>query len=228
MNRAPSPARLLHPRSVRGFTLTEVLLALAISVIVLGFLFSALGVLRRAQAGIFERTKNEREPQLALRELARSWESAADPFPDVPPVRSALAAGAPGDSPLLTWFGPAPDSMDSGEWAQHELTWDQGILWTIAKPWPGAEGLWAPVTNRIASMAAPPGLSFYDGKDWSPLWPPPAYSRAVDRLPRGIRLEWNSKAGASAIEAALPCATVITSRVLRAAQAAPSAPASAP
>ncbi len=227
MNRPPSAACPGDSRSIRGFTLTEVLLALSISVIVLGFLFSSLGVLRRAQDGILGRAESEREPGYALRTLARSWESAADPFPDAWPVRSA-PAGASNGQPLLGWFGPAPDFMDSGEWAQHELRWDQGILWTIAKPWPGAEGRWSPVTNRIASMEAPPAMSFHDGQDWCPAWPPPSNARPEIRLPRGIRLTWVSRSGPAAIEAALPCATVITSRVLRAAQAAPSAPASAP
>ena len=223
-----SPALISRARSVCGFTLTEVLLALAISVIVLGFLFSALGVLRRAEDGIFARMKNQGEPRQAIRELARAWESATDPFPDVPPVRSAHSAGAANDAPLLTWFGPAPHAVDSGEWGQHELVWTNGVLWTITKPWSGAEGRWAPSTNRVASLEAPPTLTFYDGQAWLTDWPPPDARAGAARLPRGIRIEGKSRAtggDAWGVEAAIPCATVVTSRLVRAAQAAPPFPA---
>ncbi|MBP7274706.1 MAG: hypothetical protein KBA51_00715 [Kiritimatiellae bacterium] len=216
-----------------GFTLTEALIGLALSFVVLGFLFSAVATLNRTHRRLMVRHDQTHVPLREMRRLMEELEGACDLLPDGPALRSAQAPDDDGRQTLLEWYGAVPDRP--GELGRVELEWIPsqagagGMLQKRYHPLPGAESAWTSFPRTVRSAPAAPRISFFDGKGWSEQWPPETSGRSAPRLPRGIRIEGaepgNSALRAPRMEVALPAAQVITSRIQRvAAPAAPSAP----
>ena len=222
-----------------GFTLTEALVGLALSLVILGFLLSAVWTLNRTHRRLMTRHDQVYVPLREMRRLREELESACDPLPDEPAMRSAQAPGDDGQQTILSWFGTVAERH--GEWGRVELQWvpspagPGGMLRKMYQPLPGAEMAWTSFPRSVMSVSAAPRVYFFDGTGWSERWPPETQDRASTRLPRGVRIEWN-KPGHPAeyapspgphslrMEIALPASQVVTSRIQRAAQAFPPAP----
>ena len=222
-----------------GFTLTEALVGLALSLVIVGFLFSAVWTLNRTHRRLIIRHDRVDAPMRELRRLGEELESAGDPLPDEPAMRSAQPPDDDGRQTMLSWFGAVADRP--GEWGRVELQWvpspggPGGMLQKVYQPLPGAETAWTSFPRSVMSVPAAPRVFFFDGTGWFDRWPPEARDRTPARLPQGVRIEWDETDDparraspldprALRMEVALPVAQVVTSRIQRAAQASPSAP----
>lgn len=184
-------------RRVRGFTLVELLLSLALGVLVAGILAALLHGLLSAGEGQSRRLQGPYAAQDALRTLSREISCAfAPPVPDLPPVELSTSTEPGKPDVRLAFYAtvPAeaawPGAYDLRHVAIEMHRTGDGIceLRRIAAPCSGP-GTNAPVTNILLSgrFTLTIEAAEADAPDtFLPEWPLP--EGEVTRLPVALRL----------------------------------------
>lgn len=124
---------MLHPLAARhrlGFTLIEVLVAIAVLAALSALLFGAFSGLKRTKDGVERINDRQREARLAMarmvRELQMAYLSAHEPVPPTRPVQKTIfkgTSGMPGDRVDFTAFAHNRLDRDSHESDQSEISY---------------------------------------------------------------------------------------------------------
>ena len=114
----------------RGFTLLEVLVAIAVLAVMSSLLYGAFSGLKRTKEGVERINDRQREARLAMarmvRELQSAFISTHEPVPPTRPIQKTIfkgASGIPGDRIDFTSFAHRRLERDSRESDQSEISY---------------------------------------------------------------------------------------------------------
>lgn len=212
--------RWSHPRALprHGFTLIEVLAALAIAALVAAVLFAAYRTVVRTSERHGGRDRAAAEAVAAMDRVARDL-SGAFHVSSAPSLRFIL--GTEGRSARLALCTAAPPPSDpdlrwfSTERVEYFLR--DGNLYRVSHPLPREEGT-AAETNLTARSLQRIEAHAWSGDTWTNAWP---LGEASAPLPRAVRLRVISAETADAAtptyetEVYVPAGNVFTSSVIR-------------
>ena len=120
----------MSARRYRGFTLIEVLVAIAVLAVMSSLLYGAFAGLKRTKEGVERINDRQREGRLAMarmvRELQSAYLSTHEPVPPTRPIQKTIfkgASGIPGDRIDFTAFAHRRLERDSRESDQCEISY---------------------------------------------------------------------------------------------------------
>ena len=223
-------------RACGGLTLVETLVAVTVAVVVIVLLLSSLAGLRHAFHSRSRREREQNEPRRALRLMAREVESACDPGLDAPALcfTGTAAGGESGD--VLSFFAVLRPPGEMGlEWhdlcrvsyglAASSAPGAPGRLLRWSVPAAGPAAVLPPVTSVLAGAVGGWDVSFADGTNWFPAWPP----EGRQGLPSVVRMTLRGASSASeqrwSLDADVPAALVVKPQFERLSAPASSSPA---
>jgi len=214
-------------RHSAGFTLLELLLAIAIAVTAASVMILLFGSVSRFVAGENSRAGTRAAAERALQAIRNDAACALLQEEDLACLLS-LAQGPEGPVLSLCATRRAPDD-EGAEWAetvsvQYRAAPGAGTdidFLQIERPLTGVGSLAGPVTNLLVRNVASLRMEIFDGSAWRPAWPP----EEGKQRPRLLRIAIGSGGGPAveSIEAEFGFSSgiVATSSVVRGATTAP-------
>lgn len=172
-----------HPRTSRrrGFTLLELLIAIAMAGIVLLSLYSAMGTVFKARRVAMASTERARTVEVVMRVLQRDIEAAQSPDGVIANTFSGIdQTGPSGDTDTLEFYttAPGPRSTDHTNVVNH-VQWmlaadpndaQQSVLVRQVSSQPLAFSEEDPLQEVLCRHVHSFNLRYFDGTDWVDGW----------------------------------------------------------
>jgi prepilin-type N-terminal cleavage/methylation domain-containing protein len=165
----------------RGFTLLETLVALAVSALVLGALYAAVGATVTTRARATERAERSAAERSVLVTLAHELEAALAPDPTaaaaVSPFRFVVVA-PPADGTPWSQLRFATDAPDDVRLVGYRVEDGRLVRRTASRfaPPDDPEPAGATALNAVRAFR----IRAFDGTDWKTSWTAPGLPRAVE------------------------------------------------
>ena len=190
-----------------GFTLVELLVALALAVVITGLVFVMLGIVNTARRGQSARALCRDTVGRVLQQVAGNLERAFVFSQDeATPFQLARGAAASNAVLELSFARTAPLPGETNLcWAEvSRLTYrlvendlSNNTLYCLSRPLAGPGAIQPAVTNQIYQGLENFAVQLFDGKDWQDDWGGGTAGKSTNAIPRAARLTITVQRGAA-------------------------------
>jgi general secretion pathway protein J len=192
--------------AARGFTLVEVMIAIAVLALIATVIYSAFAGMKRTKEGVERINDRHREGRLAMsrmvRELQSAYISMHQPIPPVMPVQKTIfkgSQGSPGDRLDFAAFAHRRLVEDSSETDQEEVSYfaesdpdRSGVVNLVRRVSPRLD-MYPEKGGKVEILATDIDLfelKYLDAAtgQWSDRWDTTQATEQVGRLPLQVRI----------------------------------------